>query len=412
MSDRTESDSSSKNPSLEKSPSRPPRSVWKKLWIGFVLVVVVGLAGLGASIYYFGHPVAIPALQHPLANRVTELEQAMEAQSGQMDQRIATNLAQALEGDRQFVSITDWTSLVEEVARLEELIQSQADDVANVTQELEGQMGQVEALAQQTSQRQSDVDDLEAAIGVLGEQVTQLQRAVESTELPITAPEVLALAKEQSALILAHWALSVAAVHIAQGQKEMALAQYQTAQAALANTDSASFGAVRASLSTEQELLELWPAVPWQAWIERVAEWDIEVGSDVGDASMPSSNAASRSEEQSTWTRIRQTLGQLVRVRQRDLDALSDGEHALVRASIHQRWLLLELALHRQDVEASKQYAKELADLFAKISDGSGEEVALPLRLVNELMRLEPTPPPVEIGKTKQMTEQLLQINP
>lgn len=384
----------------DSAPAKPSR---KGRWKGVIAAIaVLSLAAFGASIYWFGYPVSLSSFGHPLADRVTTLENSLDAR---VDARVQSQLdALGLTSD-EWVSRTQWAQAQADTEEQQTQTAQQIADLQAAIDEL--------VLAQQASRVSSQQwVELSDAVNMLSSRVDALSRdgLARAESVPITQVGI-EWAQEQLALVRAWMALSAAAMQIDLGHQDAALEAYQEAELALAPLNGEELVSIKQSLAQEQGVLSEWAALDWGAWQERVMD---ALGS--ADPRVSPSLASSDSEpltdepDLGVWARVKQAMSQLVTVRPRASDeALTPADGMMFETALRYQWMQLEVAMLSRDVDKVQVQAKRIQAWLARSMPRQDARHGSLTELVDQLSQLNAPNPPAELGQTARAIQDRLQ---
>lgn len=419
------SDSSSPNPTASSNPTTnetPKRSRFGVIVKAGLALVFLAVLALGASSYYlsfpFGWPTGIwPAQKNALEQRVVELERAIESEvlGDAMDRRIEQSIDSSLE---QFASTQ---------AQAEKVWQSQFEDKLEA---LAGEVDQLNAAIAQVSATVSVVEDANRTQGTrldeLGEQVATFGRAIEDLRSKVnqavsgmgdsngsvTEESVRVVMAQRAQLMEAYWALLEIEGHVNSRSKDWALAGYEALGREWAQSNNDDLLALLPRLEQEQASLAEWSPTDWAQWQTSIQGWLVDHKSwsfaQVNPATIeePKAEVSSAEAGEGWLARLGQLLSGVVRVRPRDVAALSARDQRLARANIEQRLLLLQIAVTSHDAVATRGQSAQLGLEIERLYNA--DQTRAVRDQLERLASIENSPPPDSLGVTKRALEQVL----
>ena len=382
------------------------RSRWKRALLVMGLLGVLVAGGLGASMYFFGYPVAWPAWGHPLNEQVTNLAERVE--------RTASDQA-------------------DELARLQRLVDDNAARIERLSDQVDERFSQVDAL--QSTLRDNALKLDQQAIGLervndarqqnrraidaLSETLNQSvsERSQRGVSATIDDEGVRAVAREQALVLAVLEHLMAAERHVQRLEVAAAVRAYDASARLVLDSDGEGprWSTLAAQLSQERQQLDTWPQIDWGAHQAAV----IKVGEALRQRSRPrDTGSVARADPTQTadqrpqqhrsdnlWARIQAAASTLVSVRPRDPAKLSDSEKQTVRAMAFQRLLLLESALVTRDVASIRRHADRLLQDIEKL-DPTGDGVSAAILLALQELRSLDWPDELQIPMQAKATAQ------
>lgn len=417
------SDSISPNPTTDEKP--------KRSWFGVIIkagltLVLLALLAVGAGSYYLSFPFVWPkdlfsGQKSALEQRVIELERVIESEvfDAAMDRRIEQRMDQALEmfSATQSESETQWQSQTQ--LKLEAL----SEDIGRLNAAMEGILAAVSVAQDAGSAQASRLDELgeqlEAVRGSTQDLRLKLNQAMSGIETNqagvVTEESVRAFVATRAHLMEAYWALLEIEGHIQRQSKDLALTGYEALIAQWSRSNNEELSALLPMLRQEQENLVDWSPTDWAQWQNRIQGFLVEHKRWSFSQVSPATAKETQTKDPPTqapgvsegWmTRVGQMLAGVVRIRPRNVAALSARDQRVARANIEQRLLLLQMAVASHDVSGTRAQSAQLALEIERLFDlKQTQEV---LNQLGRLADIEASPPPDSLSGVKRAIEQVL----
>ncbi|HEY7905944.1 MAG TPA: hypothetical protein VIC53_03370 [Wenzhouxiangella sp.] len=413
------SDSISPNPVSDKKPKASRLRAFIK---GGLAVVVLAVLAVGAGSYYLSFPFEWPkdlfsAQKSALEQRVIELEKA--TQSDVMDRRIEQRTGQALEAfsSAQSESQAQWQSQTQE--KLEAL----SKDIERLKAAIEGVSSTVSATQEADRSQASRLDELGEELATvrvstqdLASRLNQAVSGIEANQAgSVTEESVRAFVATRTQLMEAYWAVLEIEGHMQRQSKGRALTAYEALIAQWSRSNNQELSALLPMLRQAQESVVAWSPTDWGRWQTRIQDWLVEHKRWSFSHANPASAKEVQTNDSTTqapgvsegWmSRVGQVLAGVVRIRPRNVAALSAGDQRVARANIEQRLLLLQMAVASRDVSGTRAQSAQLVSEIERLFDL--EQTQEVLNQLARLANIEASPPPDSISGVKRAIEQAL----
>lgn len=408
------SDPASSNPATDEK----PKVSWFKVVLktGLALILLAVLA-VGFGSYYLSYPFVWPAQAKLLDQRIIELEQTIESEALglAMDERIEQSTDRALErfssGQSQSQSQlkVELGTVATEIDRLNAELNNVFDTLAGLQDSDQSQARRLDELSDQVGAFRVLAEDLRSRID-------QITSVIEPNHAgPVTEESVRIFIAKQAQFMEAYWTLLEIEGHINRQSKALAMAGYEALGNTWGRSSNEDLKALLPLLSEEQAQLAAWSPNDWAQWQRGIQDWLVEhkrwsFQQAKNAKEDPSQSDAARLEEgeasKSWMNRVAQLFAGMVKVRPRNLGALSERDERVARANIEQRLLLLQMAVVSYDVMGARTQAAQLALEIEQLFDlVETQDVRNRLQ---RLAEIETSPPPDSLNGVRQAIEQVL----
>lgn len=410
--------------SASKTDTQPKRTGFKRLIKTILFASVLLVVALGVSSYYLSFPFIWPS--GLWSAKSSEVEERLSALEGRIDSELSNGAMGAQIEQEVEQALADFSSGQSRWrSEFEAAIQQQLETAS-------AQMSQLTAAIDEISSRLSDIesefssqatrtlefndrlDQYQSTLQEMRAQVNAAQSAVESgLDRPVTEQDVQDFLINRAELVNAFWAIREVQELVNQGSKAQALTSYDNLLTQWRQSANQDLNALVPLMTQKQAMLSNWTPIQWNQWQERIQNWlgqlhgwQFNNASDALDRQTLAREAASESDRQGWLARMRHLFSGIVRVRSRDLAALSDRDQRVARANVEQRLLLLQMAVASQNVDSVQSQAADLYADIVQLFDPIDTQSAR--NGLQALAAIKDSSPPDLFGEAEQTIEQAL----
>lgn len=415
------SDPTSSTPKIVTQPKRFGfKRLIKTILVAFVLLVMA----VGVSSYYLSFPFVWQAglwstKSDTVEERLSAIEVRIESElsNSAMGARVEQEIEQALTevSSRQ----SQWRS--ESEAAIQQALETSSAQTARLSaaiDEISGKVSDMEREDRSQTDRLQEFNDrldrFQASLQEMRAQVNVAQSAVESSlGRPVTEADVQDFFVNRGELIDAYWTVREIQELISKGSKTRALESFGALLAQWRQSTNQALNSLVPLMIQQQAVLDEWTPTQWdqwqaliQGWLGESSRWRLNGATDTSDDPASVSQPATQRDHQGWLARIRQVFSGIIKVRPRDVAALSARDQRLARANIEQRLLLLQVAVASQNVPSIRSQAASLASEIERLFDSSDTQAIR--NGLEALSVIEDSPPPDVLGEVQQTIERAL----